>query len=155
MFNISKNKAVPAAADSPGIPEFGSPAVLPEPRVQEGKAKTPSLAQSLASTQKPSVVSEGFLIKGDIESEGILHVEGSIIGTIQADDIYIGAGGMIDGRVTCKNLNVKGKMLGKVVCDELVVAPSAKIKGEISYQSLTIGSGASLEGEMTCRSALV
>jgi len=35
------------------------------------------------------------------------------------------------------------------------VAPSAKIKGEVSYQSLTIGSGASLEGEMTCRSSAV
>ena len=109
------------------------------------------MVQSLATTQKPSVVSEGFVMRGDIDSVGVLHVEGSVIGVVNADDINIGTAGLVDGTLTCKTLNVKGRVSGKVVCDELVIAPSAQIKGEISYLSLTIGSGASVECEMTCR----
>jgi len=90
-------------------------------------------------------------MRGDIDSVGILHVEGSVIGTLKADDINVGTAGLVEGTLTCKNLSVKGQVSGSVVCDELVVAPSAKIKGVISYLSLTIGSGASIECEMTCR----
>ncbi|MBT9550669.1 MAG: polymer-forming cytoskeletal protein [Hydrogenophaga sp.] len=109
------------------------------------------MVQSLITTQKPSVVSEGFVMRGDIDSAGILHVEGSVIGTIQADDVNIGTAGLVEGTLTCKNLNIKGQVSGSVVCEELVVAPSAHIKGDVSYVSLTIGSGATIDCEMTCR----
>lgn len=113
------------------------------------------MVQSLVSDQKPSVVSEGFVMRGDIDSAGILHVEGSVIGTLKADDVNVGMAGSVDGTVACKNLSVKGQISGSIVCDELVVAPSAKIKGEISYLSLTIGSGATIECEMTCRKSVI
>lgn len=154
MFSKSKNKPpVPAfAADTP--PAFGSsaPPVLSVPPVApEPRSRSSAMVQSLVSDQKPSVVSEGFVMRGDIDSAGILHVEGSVIGTLKADDINVGMAGLVEGTLTCKNLSVKGQVSGSVVCDELVVAPSAKIRGEISYLSLTIGSGASIECEMICR----
>lgn len=109
------------------------------------------MVQSLMSNQKPSVVSEGFTIRGEIDSSGVLHVEGSIIGTIRSDDVNIGHAGLIEGALTCTNLNIKGQLTGTVVCDELVIAPSARVKGDLSYRFLTIGSGATIEGELTCR----
>jgi cytoskeletal protein CcmA (bactofilin family) len=109
------------------------------------------MVQSLMSNQKPSVVSEGFTLRGEIESSGVLHVEGCIIGTIKSDDVNIGNTGSIEGALTCSNLNIKGQLTGSVICDELVIAPSARVKGDLSYRFLTIGSDASIEGELICR----
>ncbi len=153
MFNKSKNKPAVPAFGTTAPPEFGSSAVPAAP-VPDARGKPLPLVQSLSSSQKPSVVSEGFLIRGDIESEGILHVEGSVIGTLKADDVNVGAAGLVEGTLNCKNLSVKGRLSGSVVCDELIVAPSAQIQGEISYVSLTIGSGATIECEMICRAGV-
>lgn len=159
MFNISKTKTPAPKLETfvPPVP-MGSSALSPTPTqtppsppVPETRSRANTMVQSLATTQKPSVVSEGFVMRGDIDSAGVLHVEGSVIGVVNADDINIGTAGLVDGTLTCKNLNIKGRVSGKVVCDELVIAPSAQVKGEISYLSLTIGSGASVECEMTCR----
>lgn len=111
------------------------------------------MVQSLMTNQKPSVVSEGFTLRGEIESSGVLHIEGSVIGTIKSDDVNIGHAGSIEGALTCVNLSIKGQLTGTVICDELTIAPSARIKGDLSYRFLTIGSGASIEGELTCREA--
>jgi cytoskeletal protein CcmA (bactofilin family) len=133
-------------------PAFGAPAVPDPVESPRPRAKMSMMANVLDSDTKPSVVSQGFVMRGDIDSVGVLHVEGTVIGTIKADDINIGSAGTVEGTVICKNLNVRGMVSGAVECDELVIAPSAQIKGEVSYLRLTIGAGATIECEMSRRS---
>jgi cytoskeletal protein CcmA (bactofilin family) len=97
---------------------------------------------------KPSIISEDFTIRGDIEAEGTLHVEGRVIGIVKAHTIHISASGQIEGDVVCQNLSVKGKVLGTVVCSELALASNSQVKGHISYRSITVGRGARVECEM-------
>lgn len=150
MFNLSKNK--PASSDetdkdaATSLASVASPTPAVVPRTRSN-----SMVQSLMTNQKPSVVSEGFTLRGEIESAGVLHVEGSIIGKIRSDDVNIGNTGSIEGALTCTNLNIKGQLTGTVFCDELVIAPSARVKGDLSYRFLSIGSGASIEGDLVCR----
>lgn len=98
-----------------------------------------------AAMVKPSIISEDFTIRGDIESEGTLHVEGRIIGLVKAQTIHISGSGQIEGDVVCQNISVKGKITGTVVCSELTLASSAVVKGSVSYRSITVGRGARLE----------
>jgi cytoskeletal protein CcmA (bactofilin family) len=98
-----------------------------------------------ATMVKPSIISEDFTIRGDIESEGTLHVEGRIIGLVKAHTIHISGSGQIEGDVVCQNISVKGKISGTVVCSELTLASSAIVKGSVSYRSITVGRGARLE----------
>jgi cytoskeletal protein CcmA (bactofilin family) len=48
-------------------------------------------------------------------------------------------------------LHIKGSFSGTAVCGELVVAASAIVKGSITYQVLTIGRGATIEGDLIVR----
>jgi len=98
-----------------------------------------------AAMVKPSIISEDFTIRGDIESEGTLHVEGRIIGLVKAHTIHISGSGQIEGDVVCQNISIKGKISGTVVCSELTLASSAIVKGSVSYRSITVGRGARLE----------
>lgn len=102
----------------------------------------------LLDRSKPSVISEGFSLMGDITSEGVLHVEGFIKGTIKTDAVNIGQRGSVEGQVTSKSLHVKGAFVGTAVCDELVIANKARVVGRITYRSLAIQRGAQIEGDL-------
>jgi cytoskeletal protein CcmA (bactofilin family) len=106
----------------------------------------------LSATQKPAIVSEQFTIRGDIDSDGTLHVEGRVIGVVKAHTIHISATGHIEGDVACDNLTIKGQVDGKITCQELTIAASARVKGQVDYRFITIGSGARVACEMSMRS---
>lgn len=102
----------------------------------------------LAASEKPAIVSEQFTVRGDIDSEGTLHVEGSVIGTVKAQTIHISATGRIEGDVACEVLSVKGSIQGSIVCQELLLSSSARVAGEVAYRLLSVAKGARLKGEV-------
>ena len=106
---------------------------------------------SVLESNKPSVISEGFSMTGDILSGGILHIEGKINGKIKAESINIGPRGRVDGQLDCDTLHIKGVFSGSAVCDELVVADNASVKGRVTYRSVAISRGAMIEGELLCK----
>ncbi len=106
---------------------------------------------SILDSHKPSVISEGFSLTGDIVSNGILHIEGKINGKIKADSINIGPSGQVDGDLDCETLHIKGVFSGSAVCGELVVADKASVRGSVTYRSVTISRGAVIQGELLCK----
>ena len=152
MFNkLKSNPDVVAKRDIPSIPELPrlslqDPSLALQPAV-EGRSKSGSFA-ALPSADKPSIVSEGFTITGELRSNGVLHIEGKVSGTLVAHSVNISAVGEVMGEVTCTTLNIKGHLKGSVVCDELVVASSAHLQGTIRYKFLSIGAGATIESDM-------
>jgi cytoskeletal protein CcmA (bactofilin family) len=122
---------------------------IPKPAVADPKRD--HLMSSVLSSQKPSVISEGFSVTGDIRSEGILHVEGKVAGTVVAHSINISFKGEVEGEIRCHSLNIKGTFQGVADCDELVVASSAQVSGKIFYRYITIGSGAMVRGELAVK----
>ena len=97
---------------------------------------------------KPSILSEGFSFRGEIAAKGAIHVEGSLNGQIQVDELTIGARGQVEGVVTCTSLHIKGKFSGTATCNELIVTSSASVDGHVVYQTLSVQKGASIKGEL-------
>ena len=102
----------------------------------------------LLDRSKPSVISEGFTLQGDISAQGVLHVEGFIKGTVRTDVVNIGPRGAVEGQVASKSLHVKGAFVGTAECDELFIASKARVVGRITYRSLAIQRGALIEGDL-------
>lgn len=154
MFN--KRKSSPENLARPEhSPVTGTYRVAPSPPAVDPTGRSVGDAQLrtvpiavLPSADKPSIVSQGLTITGDLRSNGVLHVEGRVSGNLTAESINISVTGEVQGEVTCISLNIKGQMLGTAVCDELVVASSAHVQGSISYKFLSIGSGATIEGDL-------
>jgi cytoskeletal protein CcmA (bactofilin family) len=143
--NPQENDPVARDAAAAGL----SPAAAETPRPRAQSTAVPGV---LTTSQKPAIVSEQFTIRGDIDSDGTLHVEGRVIGVVKANTIHISATGHIEGDVICQNLTVKGRVDGKVVCQDLTIAASARVRGHVSYHFITVGSGARVECEMVIAS---
>ena len=100
------------------------------------------------SGMKPSVISEGFVITGDIVAEGGLHVEGTIRGQIKVKAATIGPRGLVDGTLECGSLQIKGRFSGTAICRDLFVSSTAIVDGRIFYQEITAQRGASIQGSL-------
>ena len=101
-----------------------------------------------SNSNKPSILSEGFSFRGEISAKGAIHVEGSLNGQVQVDELTIGSRGQVEGVVTCSSLHIKGKFSGTATCSELIVTSSATVDGHVVYQTLSVQKGASIKGEL-------
>lgn len=145
MFTKSKNSPVPPVIHPEAEAEDAAPA-----------APAPAAAKSnpgngfLLERNKPSVISEGFTLVGDITAQGVLHVEGSVRGTVSTESVNIGLTGAVEGRIDCASLQIKGLFAGQAQCRELIVSGKARIRGQITYETLSIQRGALVDGELIC-----
>lgn len=130
--------------------ETARPAPAPAPVAEPEPAKNGNGAPGafLLDRNKPSVISEGFSLMGDINATGVLHVEGFIKGTISTDVVNIGPSGAVEGTLQCRALHIKGTFVGTAICDELYIAGKAKVSGRVTYHSLSAQRGALVEGEV-------
>jgi cytoskeletal protein CcmA (bactofilin family) len=150
MFNKSKtvaNNPIP----QPPVESIKTPAVSDasqeiQPIAQPQRNNMMDMISSNAS--KPSILSEGFSFRGEISAKGAIHVEGSLNGQVQVDELTIGSRGQVEGVVTCSSLHIKGKFSGTATCSELIVTSSASVDGHVVYQTLSVQKGASIKGEL-------
>lgn len=94
----------------------------------------------------PSIISEGTKLKGNINSEGIIHIDGAIEGDIKCDELIIGVKGSVKGSVSATNLHLYGLLSGKATIDSLFVAKTAKLMGDATHCSIAIEPGAYIDG---------
>ena len=150
MFNKSKtvtNNPVP----QPPVDSIKTSAVVDasqeiQPVAQPQRNNMMDMISSNAA--KPSILSEGFSFRGEISAKGAIHVEGSLNGQVQVDELTIGSRGQVEGVVTCSSLHIKGKFSGTATCSELIVTSSASVDGHVVYQTLSVQKGASIKGEL-------
>jgi len=63
----------------------------------------------------------GTTIKGDIESDSIIRIDGRLEGSIKTKSkLVVGETGIIDGDVICENADVFGTIKGQISVSELL-----------------------------------
>jgi cytoskeletal protein CcmA (bactofilin family) len=141
---------VPLDVATPTPTPAPAPAPAPAPLIQPNPAPQRNSMMDIISnsTAKPSILSEGFSFRGEIAAKGAIHVEGTLNGQIQVDELTIGSRGQVEGVVTCQSLHIKGKFTGTATCSELIVTSSASVDGHVVYQTLSVQKGASIKGEL-------
>ena len=106
-------------------------------------------AQQKPAKRAPSVLAEGLALTGDIESDGDIHIEGTVTGNIQAMEVVVGPKGKVIGQVKAKAVRIHGGIDGQIQGSSVTLAKSSKVNGDILHNQLTIEPGAFLEGH--CR----
>ena len=151
MFNKSKTTISNPSSLQPQ--EISPSAIAPNPLSSESlpiaqPQRTNMMDIISSNATKPSILSEGFSFRGEISAKGAIHVEGSLNGQVQVDELTIGSRGQVEGVVTCSSLHIKGKFSGTATCSELIVTSSASVDGHVVYQTLSVQKGASIKGEL-------
>ncbi|VAW14836.1 hypothetical protein MNBD_BACTEROID01-1309 [hydrothermal vent metagenome] len=114
-------------------------------------AKPISRAYNEDEGRSINLINKGTKIVGDITAEGDIRIDGELIGNIKAKGrLVIGTNGVIEGEILCRNIEVSGKVKGKISAMELLtMKASSKINGEITSAKLTVEPGAVFTG--TCK----
>jgi cytoskeletal protein CcmA (bactofilin family) len=136
----TSDEVVIANAEPAPEPVVVTPQAAPKPNGMMGMLQS--------NVSKPSILSEGFYFKGELSAKGAIHVEGSLNGQVQVDELTIGSRGQVDGIVSCKNFHIKGRFAGTATCEELTVTSSATVDGHVVYKTLSVQKGASIKGEL-------
>lgn len=123
-------------------------------RQEEGSAPAGGRPAALPADAhlKPSILSEGMTVRGNLVTpQGILHLDGTVVGDVQVTTLAVGPAGTVEGNVTATGVTVKGTVRGDITCEELVLAPTARVTGAVRYRTLTVQGGAVLTGPVTRR----
>ena len=110
---------------------------------------------SNGDTPMPNILARGTKIKGDLETEGDIRIDGSVIGKILAKGkIVVGSGGYVEGEVVCKTIDVSGEVKANVQSGALTsLKATAKVTGNIVTPKISIEPGALFIGECKMDSA--
>jgi cytoskeletal protein CcmA (bactofilin family) len=98
--------------------------------------------------QSINIISEGTKIKGDINANGDIRIDGELIGNILAKGkLVIGPKGRIEGQINCNNIEISGYIKGKVTASELLnMKSTSQITGDIVAGKLSVEPGSVFSG---------
>ena len=97
-----------------------------------------------------TVVAQDATWKGEIQSEGTVHVHGRYEGSITAkSDIFVAEPANVDATLTATNVIVAGVIKGTVRCDaRFEVLPSGRVSGDVQAPTLVVHEGAVVAGQL-------
>jgi cytoskeletal protein CcmA (bactofilin family) len=98
-----------------------------------------------------SVLDAQLTVRGDIETEGTLRIDGRLEGSIRrADVVVLGTGASVVGDISAREVIVGGTVHGNVVATERVeLQPSAVVTGDIEAGAIMIHEGCSVQGRLS------
>ncbi len=114
----------------------GSPAKKPEER-RRGEGSL-------------SIIGAGMTIIGDVETDGVVKVEGRVQGSVRAaEQILLAPGGVVQGDLETREAILGGEVRGTVRAgDRVEVQASCIIQGDIVTARIAILEGGQVNGEI-------
>src|SRR5690606_41406163 len=96
-----------------------------------------------------SIIGKDMTITGDLETEGVIKVEGAVRGTIRAaTQVLVSPGATIDGDLHTREAVVGGTVRGTIHAEERVEAQAtAVIAGDIHTTRILVVEGGQVNGE--------
>lgn len=87
-------------------------------------------------------------ITGNIGGQGNLHIDGRVDGDVNCASLIIGNSGQVNGNITADDAKIAGSVSGTVAAKVLTIEASARITGDLSYDSVSVETGAQVDGRV-------
>ena len=96
------------------------------------------------------LIGEDSHIKGTIETQRSIRIEGSLEGEIHSQgEVYIGEKSQVNANIVGKRVIIAGEFSGSIeAISSLYIAKTGKVYGDISGNELTIEDGAIYKGKV-------
>ena len=104
---------------------------------------------AIMETPARNLIGNGTTIKGDIESNGDIRIDGHLIGSLKSNGkVVIGQTGVMEGDLTCKQAEVSGVVKGNINTEELTALKStSRVEVDLNTKQLLIEVGAQFSGK--------
>lgn len=102
-------------------------------------------------TTAHSIVDACLTMKGDLESEGDILVQGTVIGNIRCKLLIIEVDALVEGGVEAQEVVVRGNSKGTLKADRVRLEKTAVVDSEIHHRSFAAEEGARIKGTLQCR----
>jgi len=117
-----------------------------------GKSKSEfstEVSSNGGSTGSASLISAGTTLKGDLNSNADLRIDGTLIGNIHSSaKVIIGANGIVEGDINGQTADILGKVTGTIKVKELLqLKGSSLVQGNIQAGRLQVEPTAVFNGE--------
>lgn len=109
-------------------------------------------ASAAADTPTPrklavaSLIADGVTLRGDLVTEGDLHLDGALEGDLRVKCLTIGETGAVTGAIFADSIEVRGLVTGTICARQVRLWATARVDGDISHTELAIEAGAHFEG---------
>src|SRR6185436_19937380 len=103
------------------------------------------------SSQGYSVIHDRLTIRGELDTDGTVRVEGRVEGpTHRVGTLIVGAGGFVVGNVEARDVVVAGQIQGNVhAAGRIEIEAGASIVGEIRANLVILREGATVHGQVS------
>lgn len=115
---------------------------------KEGAARPEGKSSNAAIEAVLSIIAAGMKITGDVETSGIIKIDGEINGSVAgARQVLLGRGGVVRGNVAGGEVVLGGSVEGSVTAaDRLELQSTASVKGDVETRSIVVIEGAQING---------
>jgi cytoskeletal protein CcmA (bactofilin family) len=95
-----------------------------------------------------SIIGAGMRVVGDITADGVVKIEGTVVGTVRAGrQVLVGKGGEVEGDVFSREAIIGGEVRGSVRAEERVeIQASCVVHGDIAAKRLLVQEGGEING---------
>lgn len=117
---------------------------------RRNKAESAALTGNTTPTKKsvPSIVSADLSILGNLFSEGMVDIDGSIEGNVKADQVTVRTNGKVRGDISASVVHIYGEVVGIIRASSVFLYSSCRIEGIVVHQSLSVEDGAFIDGKL-------
>lgn len=103
-----------------------------------------------------TLIGKSARVRGDVEFEGGLHLDGHIGGSVRSDGardatLSVSESGSIEGEVRVARVVLKGSVKGDIHARErIVLGATARVEGNVYYGTIEMSQGALIRGKVVC-----
>ena len=95
----------------------------------------------------PSVISTDLHILGNLISDGLIDIDGSVEGNVKGDQVTVRPNGRVSGDVVAECVHIYGTVYGLIRAQAVHLYSSCHVEGVIIHQSLSVEDGAFIDAK--------
>lgn len=103
-----------------------------------------------------SVLAPGLHITGEIESDGIVTIEGRLDGLVRGSgQVVVAPGGVVVGDVSAYEVIVSGRVEGDIAAARRIeLKPGGHVQGDVTAPNIVVHEGGEVNGRFTMHPAV-
>jgi cytoskeletal protein CcmA (bactofilin family) len=119
-------------------------ALFSTPQEERSRPATPRGEPSL------SIVAAGMRVEGELITDGVVKIEGTVVGSVRAEQqVLVAKGGTVDGDVYTQEAILGGEVRGAIYASQRVeVQATSVVHGDIATRRIVVHDGGEVNGRV-------